>query len=207
MSVAIKFCGMTRETDIEVASGLGVDYLGLILAPSRRQLTTERAGELADFARRLGISPRIVMLVRDQPPAFVTAAIAQIGPDLVQFHGQESDEFCRQFGIPHWKALGMAGVVDVDALAGEHPSASALLLDSHAPGEGGGSGVRFDWRRWPKLVRPLILAGGLGPENVAEAIRVTRPFAVDLCSGIESAPGVKDAGRMRDFVAAARSAG
>ncbi len=207
MSVAIKFCGMTREADIEVACTLGVDYLGLILAASRRQLATERAAELAAFARRQSVSPRIVMLVRDQPPAFVAAAIAQVAPDLVQFHGQESDEFCRQFGIPHWKALGMAGAVDVDALAAEHPSASALLLDSHAPGEGGGSGARFDWRRWPVLARSLILAGGLTPENVAEAIRITRPFAVDLCSGIESVPGIKDAGRMRDFVAAARSAG
>ncbi len=205
MSVAIKFCGMTREADIEIACGLGVDHLGLVLADSPRRLGIERAVELATFIRRLRPSTRIVVLLRDQPAVVVARAIATVAPDLLQFHGSESDAFCRDFGLPHWKALGMAGVVDAQAMAAAHPSASALLLDGHAPGAAGGSGTRFDWRQWPRLDRPLILAGGLTPDNVAEAIAATRPFAVDVSSGIESGAGIKDAARMRDFVAAARS--
>ena len=202
MTTGIKFCGMTREADIELACALGVDYLGLILAPSSRQLTLPRAASLAACIRERARPPGVVMLVRDQPATFVAEAIDLIGPDRVQFHGVEDDGFCRRFGVPFWKALGMADSSDPVALAAQYPSASALLLDSHAPGAGGGTGMCFDWRRWPTLDRPLILAGGLVPDNVAEAIASTRPFAVDVASGIESAPGIKDEARMRAFVAA-----
>lgn len=202
MSTAIKFCGMTREADIEIACALGIDYIGLVLAESHRQLTCQRAADLAVFARNLQPEIRIVALVRDQPAHFVAEAVERVGPDLLQFHGSEDDTFCRQFGRPHWKALGMAGAPDVVRLAAGHPSASALVLDSHGPGAGGGTGASFDWRLWPKLDRSLVLAGGLNADNVAQAIEQTRPFAVDVASGIESAPGIKDAGRMRAFVEA-----
>lgn len=205
MSVAVKFCGMTREADIERACELGIDYLGLVLADSPRRLDMDRAAELATFARGCRPAVAIVVLVRDQPAAFVAAAVAALAPDLLQFHGSEDDRFCQGFRIPHWKALGMAGVVDAAAMAAAHPSARALLLDGHAPGAAGGTGSRFDWQQWPSLARPLVLAGGLTPDTVAEAIRATSPFAVDVSSGIESSPGIKDAQRMHDFVAAVRS--
>ncbi len=199
MHTRIKFCGMTRPGDVRLAVELGVDAIGLVFAPgSPRCLDATRAEPL-----RQAIPPLVhaVALFMDNPGSEVEALVRQIKPDLLQFHGSESDAFCRQFGLPFVKVLAMGGgQADAAALRKRYPSASAFLLDGHAPGQPGGSGERFDWSRVPPLGKPVFLAGGLGPANVGEAVRTARPFAVDVSSGIESAPGIKDGGRMQQFV-------
>lgn len=200
----VKFCGLTRAVDVERAAGLGVAAIGLVLAAgSPRRLDPEPARALAEHARRQPRPPRVALLFRDAPAAQVASAVAAIAPDLLQFHGAESEGYCTQFGLPYWKALGLAGVADPAALLAGHRHAEALLLDGHPPGAPGGSGQRLDWRRWPAdSGRRLVLAGGLDPGNVAAAIAATRPWAVDVSSGIESAPGIKDAAAMAAFMAA-----
>ncbi len=203
----IKFCGLTRPVDIEVACALQVEYVGLVFAEgSPRRISCRQAAELAEVARSQTHRPQLVALVRDLSSAEVAGIIEAIQPDLLQFHGSEDEVFCRHFGLPYWKALGLAGVTDIDSLVERsHPSAQALLLDAHAPGAPGGSGNALDWLNWPRTDRRLVLAGGLDPSNIAAAAALTRPFAVDVSSGIESAPGLKDPGRMAAFVAAVRA--
>jgi phosphoribosylanthranilate isomerase len=203
---AIKFCGMTRTEDVVEAVRLRVDFIGLVFAEgSPRKISVEEGRKLVEIAHRAAPAPRIVALLRNASPAFIEKIIAALAPDLLQFHGSERADACERFGLPYWKAIGMAGHTDAGFDATTHPRADALLLDAHEPGAAGGTGEKFDWRCWPRTDRRLVLAGGLRPDNVATAIAATRPYAVDVSSGIESAPGIKDLARMRAFVAAVRS--
>ncbi len=143
----------------------------------------------------------------DNAAAEIHAIVENIRPDLLQFHGSEDDAFCAGFHAPFLKAIAMGGGTDdAAARAAGFPSAYGYLLDGHAHGEQGGSGQRFDWKRVPRMDKPVLLAGGLAGENVATAIRTARPWGVDVSSGIESAPGVKNADRMRLFLDEARRA-
>ena len=200
----IKFCGFTRAEDIVLAAGLGVDYVGLVFAArSPRRVTLEQARSLR-AAVPTGIG--VVALVMDTPADEVHAIAEALRPDVLQFHGGESDAFAAQFGLPYWKAVAMGGD-PAAALArlGEHLRAQAFLFDGHAAGEPGGSGRRFDWAVLPAtLDRPFLLAGGLDAGNVAAAVALARPWGVDVSSGIEQAPGIKNPGRMRAFIAALR---
>ena len=133
----------------------------------------------------------------------------QLRPTLLQFHGEEDDAFCNRFGLPWLKAVPMGGGAhwDADALQARWPHAAAFLFDSHGQGGAGGSGHVFDWSAIPAgLQRPFLLAGGITPDNVHDAIQATRPWAVDVASGIEAAPGIKDGEKMRRFVAEVRRA-
>ena len=195
----MKFCGLTRAGDVRLACELGVDALGFVLAPrSPRRLD---AGELAGL--RAAVSPLVdvVALFMDPAAGEVLDAMRRLRPTLLQFHGSEEDSFCRSFGLPFLKSLPMAGGGE-EALAASrrYPSALAFVLDGHGPGEAGGSGRAFDWSSTPRTARPVFLAGGLAPGNVGAAIRAARPYAVDVSSGIESAPGQKDGERMRQFL-------
>jgi len=197
----IKFCGLTRPGDIHLACELGVDAIGLVFAHgSKRQVTLEQALDL-----RQAIAPlvNIVALFRNNDYQEVAEIMRALQPHYVQFHGEEDALFCSQFNIPYLKALAMGGVSTINApdLAHSYPTAAALLLDSHAPGQSGGSGTAFDWSQIPaNLHRPFLLAGGIDPDNVFAAISTVHPWGVDVSSGIESAPGIKDAQRMRQFV-------
>lgn len=203
----IKFCGMTRVDDIRAAAELGVDAVGLVFAErSRRRVSLDQA-----VALREAIPPLVdvVALFMDNPADEVRGVIARLRPSLLQFHGSESAAFCEQFGWPYLKAVGMGGqgVAGVLAQVDAHPRAAGFLLDSHAPGAAGGTGERFDWTHVPSIEgRALLLAGGLTPDNVGHAVRATRVWGVDVSSGIESAPGTKDARLMHRFVAAVREA-
>ncbi len=200
--VRIKFCGITREADARIACALGVDALGFVFTRRSRRYVEPSVAK----AIRRSLPPFVatVALFMDDDPAWVAEAISIAGTDIVQFHGGEAPADCARVGRPWIKAVAMASEPDVASYAARYAGASAFLLDAHAAGEQGGSGRRFDWSRMPSLDRPLILAGGLDAGNVAEAITSTRPYAVDVSSGIESAPGIKDAARMRDFVAAVK---
>ena len=211
MRTRIKFCGITGAADIETAASLAVDAIGLVFyPPSSRALSIEQAQELSavvpPFMTR-------VALFLDPLAAEVDAVIAAIQPDLLQFHGAESAEFCRSFGRPYIKALALGGdpVDELDQSLRQqlnaHSTAQGFLADSHAPGTAGGTGAAFDWGRIPSdIKRRVILAGGLRPDNVAAAIKAVRPYAVDVSSGVESAPGIKGADKMREFVEQVRQA-
>ena len=195
----VKFCGLTRAGDVRLACELGVDALGFVLAPrSPRRLTPAELPGL-----RAAVSPLVdvVALFMDPAASEVLDAVRRLRPTLLQFHGSEEDAFCRSFGLPFLKSLPMArGADEALAWSKRYPSALAFLLDGHGPGEAGGAGKSFDWSQAPRSARPLFLAGGLRPGNVAEAIRAVRPYAVDVSSGIESAPGRKDGERMQAFL-------
>jgi phosphoribosylanthranilate isomerase len=204
--VRIKFCGVTRHEDAQAAVALGVDAIGLVLTQkSRRFAGLERAREI-----RRALPPYVaaVALFMDDEADWIAQAISIVRPDLLQFHGREPAQDCLRFNRPYVKAVAMAPGENPRAVIAEHPAATGFLLDSHAAGEQGGSGRSFDWSDIPNdLQRPLILAGGLTCDNVGSAIRQVRPYAVDVSSGIESAPGIKDAQKMRRFVEEVERAG
>lgn len=201
----VKICGITRVEDALLACELGADAIGIVLTPSSpRCVTPERARAIR---AALPAFVTAVLLAHDLPAAQVESALRSVRPGLVQFHGNEDAGFCERFGTPYIKALGMDGDVDVRALAAAHPRALGFVLDGHPPGQQGGRGRTFDWSRVPRdLGRPVILAGGLNPANVGEAIRTVAPWAVDLASGVEASPGIKDAAKLRAFFAAVRAA-
>ncbi len=204
----IKFCGLTRAGDVRLAGELGVDAVGFIFAPhSSRRLTPEAARGLRDA---LGPLVDAVALFMDNEVDDVRAAIAHSRPTLLQFHGNEDDAFCRKFGLPYLKGIGMGG--EEAALSGRvlhsrYPHAAGFVLDGHAPGASGGSGLRMAIERIPDdMSKPFVLAGGLSPDNVFAAVRAASPWGVDVSSGIESGPGIKDGALMRRFVEEVRRA-
>ena len=201
----IKFCGLTRAGDVRLAGELGVDALGFVFVPGSRRALTPYDAE----ALRHAVPPltQVVALFMDPTEDEVRAAIRALRPTSLQFHGLEDAAFCERFGLPYVKTLPMAaGARAAEALAARYPSADAFLLDGHHAGEQGGQGARFDWSDLPVLPKPWLLAGGLNPDNVFEAVRDVRPFGVDVSSGIESAPGRKDGSRMHRFVEEVRRA-
>ena len=201
----VKICGVTRVEDALLACELGADAIGIVMTPtSPRRVAIERARAIRDA---LPAFVDAVVLTHDLPAERVRAIVDEVLPDRVQFHGSEDAAFCEGFGVRYIKAIGMDGEVDVRATAAQHARAVGFVLDGHPPGQQGGRGRTFDWSRVPRdLDRPIVLAGGLNPSNVGEAIRAVRPWAVDLASGVEFAPGIKDAGKLRAFFAAVRAA-
>jgi phosphoribosylanthranilate isomerase len=202
--VKIKICGITSIEDAARAAEAGADALGFMFyARTPRCLSIDRA---AAIHRALSAPVARVGVFVDPEESFVREAIAACGLDILQFHGEESPEFCRRFA-PHpvWKAFRMAGSASLRALPAY--DTAAWLLDAYVPGQPGGSGTQFNWElavQARQLGRPIVLAGGLAPENVRQAIQQVRPWGVDVSSGVESAPGRKDPARLRAFIDAVR---
>lgn len=200
----IKCCGLTRVDDVQLAARLGADAIGFVMTRrSKRFVDPTAAAALRD-----SVPPFVttVALVMDDDRAYVDEVLRVLRPDLLQFHGEETDDFCASFGVRYLKAVAMGeGAAALPRLRA-YPKAAGLLLDGHGLGELGGSGQRFDWSLMPKdLAQPLVLAGGLTAENVGEAIRVARPWGVDVSSGIEASPGIKDMDKMERFISAVRA--
>lgn len=201
----IKFCGITRVEDADLAVRFGADAVGLVFAPdSPRFIGIEQAGMIR---RRLPATVRAVALFRNAEARQVREIVERVKPDVLQFHGEESAAFCAEFGLPYWRAVPMGEAQDLADWVRRFDGAAALLLDSHVRGQRGGLGKAFDWRAIPASVgKPLVLAGGLNPDNVGEAVRRARPHVVDVSSGIESAPGIKDRDKMQRFIEQVRLA-
>lgn len=199
----IKFCGLTRAGDVRLASELGVDAVGFVFAQgSPRRIRAEEAR-----AMRSALEPLVdaVAVFRDNEAEEVRETVRQVRPTVLQFHGAEDDGFCRSFGLPYIKGLAIDGgpVENAIALQMHYPGAAAFLFDGPAPG----NGTPFEWSKIPTgLGKPFMVAGGLRPGNVFDAIQATLPWGVDASSGIEVEPGIKDGERMRRFVEEVRRA-
>jgi len=200
----VKICGITRTQDARAAAEAGADAIGLVFyPPSPRYLSVERAVEIRD-----ALPPflQTVALLVNADAAQVAQVIGRVHPAMLQFHGDETPEFCAQFGLPFVKACRVRPGVDALAYLQPYSRAAAWLVDSFVP-EYGGVGESFDWSLVPQQrSRPLILSGGLDRGNVARAIRAVRPWGVDVSSGVESAKGIKDAAKMSAFIAEVRNA-
>jgi phosphoribosylanthranilate isomerase len=195
----IKICGITRAGDALVAAECGADAIGLVFYQrSPRHVSIAQARQLA------GALPPFVSVVGlfvDAEAAFVREALAHVPLDLLQFHGDESPEYCAQFNHPYLKAIRVKTGVDLLQCASDFRSAKGLLLDAHVEGIPGGTGTTFDRALIPKqLPLPVILSGGLDAENVAAAIKQVRPYAVDVSSGVEAGKGIKDAAKIAAFI-------
>lgn len=208
----IKICGVTLADDAARVAAAGADFIGLNFWPrSKRYLDPARAPLIAAAARAAG-PIKIVGVFVEVDPDELRAIMALVDLDVIQLHGDESDDEIRRVRAtaraPIWKALAVAAAADLEAIASL--AVEAILLDTPTPGRGG-SGQTFDWSlaRAARIAHPdrdFVLAGGLRPDNVAAAIRAVAPWAVDVASGIEAAPGVKDPHKLAAFIAAARSA-
>ena len=205
MRTRIKFCGITRADDARRGAELGVDAIGFVFTRASQRFV----GISQARAIRAELPPFVtaVALFMDDEAGWIEEVVSSVQPDLLQFHGAETDRFASSFARPYVKAVPMASVADAARHVAEFPNAAGFLLDSHARGARGGTGQAFDWARVPAPgTHPYVLAGGLTPQNVAEAIAAVRPYGVDVSSGIESAPGIKDQAKMRAFVTAVRAA-
>jgi phosphoribosylanthranilate isomerase len=205
MPVKVKICGITNLADAMAAAEAGADALGFVFYDqSPRHVSVEAAAALI---RQL---PPIVMkagVFVNAPEDLVVRAIRECGLNLLQFHGEEAPEYCLQFGLMSMKAFRIRDAASMEALLGFHTD--AWLLDAYTADKPGGTGETFNWdlaleaQNWG---RPIFLAGGLTPENVAEAVRRARPYGVDVSSGVEAAPGRKDHAKVRAFIQAAKAA-
>lgn len=202
-AVRVKICGITRVEDALAAAAAGADAIGLVFyANSPRAVGIEQAqaiiAALPPFVTTVGL---FVDIQRDE----LQRILASVPLDLLQFHGDESVEQCEGFGRPYIKALRVKAGDDIIAEVSRYPGASGILLDTYVEGVPGGTGKAFDWSLVPeKLSKPVILAGGLRPDNVAEAVRQVRPYAVDVSGGVEAGKGIKDAERVAAFIRAVR---
>lgn len=200
----IKICGLTREQDVDAAVEAGADAIGFVFyPPSPRYVSPERAAQLV---RRLPPFVAAVGLFVNADPAAVEAVLATVPLEVLQFHGDESESQCLRYHRPYLKAARVRADMDLVQYAASYPSARAILLDAFVEGYGGG-GKTFDWSLIPgALARSVVLSGGLDEVNVEDAVRRVRPAAVDVSSGVEAAKGIKDAEKIRAFVAAVRRA-
>jgi phosphoribosylanthranilate isomerase len=199
----VKFCGFTRADDVALAVSSGADALGFVFyEPSSRYVTIAEACELTKavpaFVTRVG-------LFVNAEPERVVEAFQKARLNLIQYHGDESPEYCESIGLPYIKAFRVQPETEILSEMERYSQASGFLLDAYVKGQPGGTGERFDWGLIPKTDRPIILAGGLTPENAKDAIDSVAPWALDVSGGIEVEPGRKDPDKMARFMSACRN--
>lgn len=207
--VRVKICGITRVEDASAAGAAGADAIGMVFyAKSRRHVKDLVLAR--EIALAAGPFVTVTALFVDAEPAFVEQVLAQVPINLLQFHGSETPQYCDHFKLPYIKALRVretdSGGEIIAAQAGIYASASGILLDTYVRGVPGGTGETFNWQSVPKALElPVIVAGGLTPDNVAKAIRATKAYAVDVSGGVESSPGIKDHRKISKFISNAKA--
>ena len=205
MTVRIKICGITNKEDALAAAHLGADALGFVFAASPRKVSAESAREiiktLPPFVKTVGVFV-------DEDPERVSSIAAMCGLDILQLHGSESVDYCGSFDRRVIKAVRMQSQDELKNLSKYVDVVDGLLLDTYVPNKPGGTGITFDWKLAVEARRygRIILAGGLNPENVAAAIKMVKPYAVDASSGLERSPGVKDHEKVAQFIREATEA-
>ena len=206
LTVRIKICGITNTEDAVAAAEMGADAVGFVFAPSPRQITPEKAREII-----MALPPLVqtVGVFVDEDPERVTSIAESCPLDILQFHGKEPPGYCRQFARRVVKVMRVQSRDHLEGCSEYSGVVNAFLLDTYVPGQPGGTGATFDWNLAleAKEYGPIILAGGLNPDNVAAAIRAAKPYAVDAGSGLEQQPGVKDHEKMTRFIQAVRNTG
>ncbi|MGA9572699.1 MAG: phosphoribosylanthranilate isomerase [Lysobacterales bacterium] len=200
--VKIKICGLTRSEDVRTAVEAGADAVGFVFADSPRRISIDTAVGLCRYVP--GGVLRVGLFL-DQARSDIEQVISSVPLDILQFHGSETERDCMRFKLPWLKAVAMENAGSLQKAMRDFPGASGLLLDSHSRGTRGGTGRRFDWSLSRPIAKKVWLAGGLTADNVGEAIQTVRPFAVDVSSGVESEPGIKDAARISAFIKAVRA--
>ena len=203
-TIRIKICGITRPEDALAAAEAGADAIGLVFySKSKRAVTAAQAKEIA------AVLPPFVSAVAlfvNETADNIRDVLHQVPIDVIQFHGDEDDDFCRQFDRPYLKAVRVQSAADIQTACAKFPNARALLFDAYHPTEYGGTGQGFDWTLLRgNIGKPWILAGGLTPENVAGAVKTSGAAAVDVSGGVEIAAGIKDAAKIKAFVAAVQA--
>lgn len=199
MQTRVKVCGITSVKDALWLCKTGVNAIGLVFyEKSPRNISVQQAIEICQ-----AIPPfiSIVGLFVNKPIVKLEEILAQVPLDLLQFHGAEPSDYCEHFARPYIKAVPMKGLTDFATYADQYPHAKGFLVDSHAANTVGGTGKTFDWTKVPQnYPKPIILAGGLRPENIAAAIEMTNVYAVDVSSGVESSPGEKNKQKVEQFM-------
>lgn len=202
-AIRTKICGITSVDDALIAVAAGADAIGLVFfTASPRAVTIEQARHIA-----MSVGPFVTVtgLFVDAEDTFIRQVLSAVRLHLLQFHGDEPEDFCDQFQRPYVKAIRMRPELNVEQAIAQYPGATGILLDAYRAGVPGGTGETFDWQRVPKHpTKPIVLAGGLTPENVAQAINATSVYGVDVSGGVESAPGKKDAYKVKTFIHNAR---
>ena len=202
----VKICGITNSEDARAAVDAGADAIGLIFYQGSKRCIDERLA--AEIVSLLPPYTSINALFVNPTEAEVRKVLSTVDVSQIQFHGEEPPAFCEDFGRPYVKSIPVVDTTRMRALVADHTNARAYLFDTHVPGEHGGTGKTFDWTKMPeKNIGHRILAGGLDTENVAKAIRLAGPDAVDVSSGVESQPGIKNHETLKRFIAAAKQAG
>ncbi len=199
MRTRVKICGFTDVEQAIYAARLGVDAIGLVFyAPSPRNVSIEQAQKIV---AALPAFTTVVALFVDEQEAEIRDVLKQVAIDCIQFHGNETPEACRLYNKPYIKAVSMRETTDIKQLVADYNDASGLLLDAYHPQAKGGTGQQFDWALMPeKCELPIILAGGLSPENARQAVETVKPYALDVSSGVEVSKGIKDAVKMATFI-------
>ena len=194
----IKICGIKSIEHARVVCDAGADSIGLVFHRASARFID--LGDAREIRQQIPAFVTVTALFLDDDAEWVREVVKTVRPDCLQFHGTESADYCESFDRPYIKAVPMASVEDLDAYVEDYPLAQGFLLDSNAAGRLGGSGDTFDWSKIPSsFQRPLILAGGLTPKNVADAVTEVRPWAVDVSSGVEQSKGIKDSRLIQQF--------
>lgn len=204
MTVRVKICGITSVEQAQMVQTAGADALGLVIyEKSPRYVDVDKASEIRSAIKSPALA---VALLVNASESLVAQVVDQVKPDFLQFHGDESPDFCHQFNYPFIRAVRMRPGLDIDAEVAAYQARGGFLFDAWSDDLYGGTGHSFDWSRLPtSRDYPLILAGGLTPDNVAGAVALIRPNMVDVSGGVESAPGVKDKAKVKAFIVNAKN--
>ncbi len=199
----IKICGMTSTQDALAAANSGVEAIGVIFyAPSPRNVESQLARQIVECMPE---SVSTVAVVVDPEDALISKIVSEVKPDFIQYHGSEPPQKCDEVGIPYIKTVRVRNTNQILETARSYPNAKALLLDTYESQRVGGTGIKFSWDLIPKVDQPVILAGGLNSKNVDQAITEVQPYAVDVSTGVERSPGIKEPAAIYKFVATVRS--